>query len=158
MVVDWNRLYNGEYTVSESHAFGYRWDGVKYESEMISDFDSSGVLDFYIDGYVKNIEYLDTDEPQGKHVHIEDGSWSFASSSNPYAYWGEWGNTEWDFNGGVLSSELLVDGQFEGVNAIMWFSELPDYADDQLDIPIVPEPGMMSLVFFGAVFLRRKIF
>ncbi|RLB78651.1 MAG: hypothetical protein DRH15_09875, partial [Deltaproteobacteria bacterium] len=45
LVVDWNRLDNGPETVSESHAFGYRWDGTAYESDMLSAFNDAGILE-----------------------------------------------------------------------------------------------------------------
>ncbi|BBO86532.1 hypothetical protein DSCO28_70980 [Desulfosarcina ovata subsp. sediminis] len=44
LVVDWNRIDTGEDTISESHAFGFRWDGTAYESDMLDAFDTSGIL------------------------------------------------------------------------------------------------------------------
>ena len=151
LVVDWNRIDTGPETLHESHAFGYRWDGVKYEDEMLSDFDSAGILTVttgYGGGFVMNIGYDDGEEA---HLHIEEGSWNLASTSDSNARWGTWGDSEWDFNTGGTDVELLVDGQYEGINAIMWFGSLPDYADDQLDIPIVPVPAAIWLI--GSAFL-----
>jgi len=62
LVVDWNRLDNGPATVSESHAFGYRWDGTAYESDMLSAFNDAGILEVttaYGGAFVLNIKYDD---------------------------------------------------------------------------------------------------
>jgi hypothetical protein len=94
-------------------------------------------------------------------MHIEIGSWNLASTSNSDARWGTWGDSEWDFNQAGITSELLVDGQFEGINAIMWSGSMPDYADDQLDIPFapVPEPTTLLLLAMGGagLVLRRRM-
>ncbi|OPX40888.1 MAG: hypothetical protein B1H13_05055 [Desulfobacteraceae bacterium 4484_190.3] len=165
LVVDWNRLDNGPETVSESHAFGYRWDGTAYESDMLSAFNDAGILEVttaYGGAFVVNIKYDDVENGE-YHQHIEEGSWNLASTSNPYAYWGGWGdsNTEWDFNKAGITEELLADGQYEGINAIMWFGSLPDYADDQLDIPFatVPIPGAVWLLgsgLLGLIGIRHR--
>ncbi len=163
LVVDWNTLDNGPNTVSESHAFGFRWNGTAYESDMLAAFDNAGILTVttgYGGAFLNNIGYIDEEEPYGAHLHIEEGSWNLASTTNPHARWGTWGNSEWDFNRGGLSSELLANGQFEGINAILWFGSLPAYANDQLNIPIVvPEPAAMLLLGLGGLgFLRRRPF
>jgi hypothetical protein len=152
LVVDWNRLDNGEATVSESHAFGYRWDGTAYESDMLDAFYNAGILAVstgYEGAFVYNIAYEDADDGE-VHMHIEEGSWNLASTSDPYAYWGTWGDSEWDFNTGGITSELLADGQFEGINAIMFYGTLPDYADDQLDVPFAPVPVPAAVWLMGS--------
>ena len=163
LVVDWNRLDNGEATITESHAFGYRWDGDQYESDMLAAFNDAGILTVttgYGGAFVYNIGYDDGEEV---HLHVEEGSWNLASTSDPYARWGTWGDSEWDFNTAGITEELLADGQYEGLNAIMWFASLPDYADDQLDIPFtsapVPIPGAVWLLGSGLLGLagwRRR--
>ena len=156
LVIDWNSLDNGEDTVSESHAFLYRWDGTAYESDMLTAFNDAGVLIVDGEAFVNNIAYYDADEVSGAHMHIESGSWNLGSSSDPYARWGTWGDSEWDFNMGGTNTELLVDGQFEGINAFLYFGTMPNYADDQLDVPLVPEPATMGLLAIGGLLLRRK--
>ena len=163
LVVDWNRLDNGPETVSESHAFGYRWDGTAYESDMLTDFHNAGILAVstaYDGAFVLNIKYDDVENGE-YHQHIEEGSWNLASTSNPDANWGTWGDSEWDFNTAGITAELLADGQYEGINAIMWFGSLPDYADDQLDIPFAPVPipsavWLLGSGLLGLIGIRRR--
>ena len=166
LVVDWNRLDNGAATVSESHAFGFRWDGTAYESDMLTAFNDAGILAVttgYGGAFIYNIGYVDVEDNE-VHLHIEEGSWNLASTSNPNARWGTWGDSEWDFNTAGITGELLADGQYEGINAIMWFGTLPAYADDQLNIPLasapVPIPGAVWLLgsgLVGLVGMRRRM-
>ncbi|MGI6655732.1 MAG: hypothetical protein ACOX5Z_02680 [Desulfobulbus sp.] len=164
LVVDWNRLDqedNGKPIVSESHAFGYRWDGTAYLIDMLNAFNDAGILTVttgYGGGFIMNIGYVDIRDDE-VHLHVEEGSWNLASTSNPYARWGTWGDSEWEFNTAGADEELLADGQYEGINAIMWFGSLPDYADTQLDIPFtdppapVPVPGAIWLLGAGVIAL-----
>ena len=155
LVVDWNKLdqeANGVEIESESHAFGYRWDELAYESDMLAAFNDAGILavDAGSGAFVNNIAYDDIDDRE-VHMHIESGSWNLASTSNPYARWGSWGDSEWDFNTAGMTQEILVDGQFEGINAVMYFDTLPNYANDQLNIP-VPEPATIGLAWPWCIF------
>jgi len=167
LVVDWNRPDHQEATVSESHAFGYRWDGKAYELDMLLALDQARILTvtqgFRAPGWLNNIGYNDVEGGE-YHLHIEEGSWNLASTSNPYAKWGTYFDSEWHMNTGLMDTELLVDGKYEGINAIMFYGELPAYANGQLNIPFasapVPIPGAVWLLgsgLLGLVGMRRRI-
>lgn len=158
LVVDWNKLDHGQSTVSASHAFGFRWDGQAYQSDMLTALDAAGVFDATVTtggSFPSNIVFNDGVEI---HEHIEPGSWNIAHSSDPFARWGTWGDSEWTYNSGGLTSELLVPGEFVGFNAIMFYDVVPDDADTslQLDIPIVPEPVSAVLLALGSLGLFRR--
>ena len=155
LVIDWNRIDNANDTISESHAFGYRWDGEKTLLDMLNDISAAGYITFDGGSFVGNLSYND---PDGEyHSHIEYGSWNLASTGDAYAHWGSWGNSQWDFNTAGTADELLADGQFEGINAVTYYSSLPDYADDQLDIPMVPEPlSLITMATGSLLYIRRK--
>jgi hypothetical protein len=167
LVVDWNRLDHGAETLSESHAFGYRWDGQKTEWEMLEDFDAADVFTIEIAVFdwgttLGNIVYNDGTET---HTHVESASWNTASTTNPYAYWGKWGNwgadSEWDWDWISMKVKNLASGRFEGLNAFAYYltpEELVDGVDTsfQLDIPLVPEPATLVLLMLGAVGLGKR--
>ncbi|MBN2212567.1 MAG: hypothetical protein JW709_14310 [Sedimentisphaerales bacterium] len=159
LVIDWNRLDHGWDTISESHAFLYRWDGDKTVADMLADFDTANILDvtFTYGGAAAGfISYYDGVE---NHFHIEESSWNSASTTDPFAYWGGWGDpaSGWDWNQGGIDVEMLADGQFEGINATVYYISLPEYADTQLDIPIVPEPACLTFLVIGGLGLLRRL-
>jgi hypothetical protein len=170
LVVDWNFM-GGPYK-TESHAFGFRWDGTAYESDMLNAFNDAGVFTVtsgYGGAFLEDIVYNDGVD---HHTHADElGSWNLASTSDPYAKWGamssDWTKLgDWDANMAGYNQELLADGQLEGINAILWFGTSPDgktYDDYPLDVPFaaVPEPGALAglvtgLASLGGLVLRKR--
>jgi hypothetical protein len=160
LIVDWNCM-GGPYE-TESHAFGFRWDGTAYESDMLNAFNNAGVFTVtsgYGGAFLYNIVYNDGVD---QHTHAdEEGSWNLASTDNPYAQWGaissDWTKFgEWDANMAGYNEELLQDGQLEGINAIQWFSGNPNAYP--LDVPFaaVPEPATMLLLGVGLISLVKR--
>jgi len=157
LVVDWNFM-GGPYQ-TESHAFGFRWDSIAYESDMLDAFHNAGIFSLtsgYGGAFIYNIAYNDGTE---SHLHTELGSWKLASTDNPYAQWGAMGPDwkklgEWDANRAGYNEELLHHGHLEGINAIFWFGDYPDgkWIDDYpLNVPFasVPEPATLGLLAIG---------
>ena len=165
LVVDWN-IYSGPYQ-TESHAFGFRWSGTAYESDMLAAFNDAGVFSVdsgYGGSFLVDLVYNDGIE---SHTHADQtGSWNLASTDDPYAQWGamtsDWEKLgEWDANRKGYDQELLADGQLEGINAIDWFGGNPNAYF--LDVPFaeaVPVPGAVWLLGSGLIGLagiRRRI-
>ncbi|MGI6655735.1 MAG: hypothetical protein ACOX5Z_02695 [Desulfobulbus sp.] len=157
LVVDWNKLDTGPETLSQSHAFGFRWDGTAYLIDMLNAFNDAGILTVttgYGGGFVMNIGYDGAADGE-VHLHVQEGSWNLASTADPNAPW----SSGWAFNRAGADKELLADGQYEGINAIIWGGDRPDYADTKLDIPFadppapVPVPGAIWLLGAGVIAL-----
>ena len=153
LVVDWN-IYSGPYQ-TEAHAFGFRWDGTAYESDMLNALNDAGVFTVtssYGGAFLDDIVYNDGVD---LHTHADEpGSWNLASTDDPYAQWGTWGDGnglgDWYPNTAGFNAELLADGQLEGINAIAWFSGDPNayYLDVPYSAP-VPVPPSLILMLSG---------
>jgi len=165
LVVDWN-VMGGPYA-HESHAFGFRWDGTAYVSDMLNAFHNAGVFTVtsgYGGAFLVDIVYNDGVD---QHTHADEpGSWNLASTTNPYAQWGpmssDWSKLgEWDANMLGYNQELLANGQLEGINAIQWFGGNPNAYFLDVPFAVVPEPGSLAglvagLASLGGLVLRRR--
>ncbi len=163
LVVDWNFMGGPYHT--ESHAFGYRWDGTAYESDMLDAFHNAGVFTVtsaYGGAFLVNIAYFDGND---SHLHIEPGSWNLGSTDNPYARWGPMNSNwtklgDWDANQAGYNQKLLQNGHLEGINAILWFGSYPpgtSIDDYPLNVPFaIPEPTAVLLLAAGLPGLRRR--
>ena len=165
LVVDWN-VMGGPYQ-TESHAFGFRWAGTAYVSDMLDALHNAGVFTMtsgYGGAFLYDIVYNDGVD---HHTHAdEEGSWNLASTGDPYAQWGamssDWAKLgDWDANQAGYNQELLANGQLEGINAISWFGGDPNAYF--LDVPVstVPEPGTLAgllagFASMGGLALRRR--
>lgn len=158
LVVDWN-VYGGPYQ-HESHAFGFRWDGTAYVSDMLDALHNAGIFTVssgYGGAFLLDIVYNDGVDT---HTHADElGSWNLASTADPYAQWGpmssDWTKLgDWDANMAGYNQELLVHGQLEGINAILWFAGDPNAYF--LDVPFaVPEPGSLLAILSGLIGVCR---
>ena len=162
--MDWN-VYSGPYE-TESHAFGFRWDGTAYESDMLDALNDAGVFSVdsgYGGAFLNDIVYNDGID---NHTHADQtGSWNLGSTDDPYAQWGamsaDWTTLgDWDANQAGYNQELLADGQLEGINAIDWFGGDPNAYF--LDVPYaapVPVPAAVWLLgggLIGLIGIRRR--
>ena len=165
LVVDWNFM-GGPYQ-TESHAFGFRWDGTAYESDMLNALNNAGIFTVtsgYGGAFLENIVY---DDGVDHHSHADElGSWDLASTDNPYKQWGamssDWTKLgEWDANQAGYNQELLQNGHLEGINSILWFGSYPagtSMDDYPLNVPFAtPEPATLGLLAMGIVgFIGRR--
>ena len=163
LVIDYNGL-EASPTISESHAFLYRWDGTQTVQDMLVAFDTAGTFDFTFgeftfdpgggpitSTFLQDIVYNDPDGDA--HSNPVSGNWQLAGTTDPLLPF-----DNWDSNTGGMNFETLVDGGIEGLNAAA-FAGPPNFEriSGPLDVPIIPEPATAVLLIGSAcVFTLRR--
>ena len=148
VVIDWN-LINGPY-MTESHAWGFRWEGTAYVSDALSAIDAAGALDittqydggFLGDAYYNNL-LIDSDN------HTSEGytGWWWAGDTID-------GGGSWNANAGSITEEILSSGKIEGFNLVTNYDEWL-VGSSTLTIP-VPEPCTIAILALGGLLLRIR--
>ncbi len=144
LVIDWNET-GGPYA-SESHAFGYRWNGNEFLSDALAALDTHVPLTITTSSggaFLSDIIYDDQTSDGDYHDSTSwSGWWWLGSSIN--------GGQTWTPNSGGMDTEPLAHGVIEGMNI-----DSGNWTSDTLTIP-VPEPrsfvlvGLASMLSFWA--------
>jgi hypothetical protein len=147
VVIDWNRT-NGPY-VTESHAWGFRWDGDAYVSDALAAIDAAGALNvvtLYGGDFVGDAFYYDPSINSDNHTTAGYTGWWWVGGTTD-------GGVTWNATGAGLTAELLNDGKIEGLNSVMNFDEWLA-GGSTLTIP-VPEPGTLAFLALGGALFRK---
>jgi hypothetical protein len=145
VVIDWNKV-NGPYT-TESHAWGFRWDGAAYVSDALAAIDTAGALNittqydgnFFWDAFYNN-PLIDGDN----HTSVGDYSgWWWAGDTTD-------GGTTWTGNDAGITTEILGNGKIEGLNL-----DNDNWTSATLTIP-TPEPCTIMILGLGGLLIKRK--
>ena len=148
IVIDWN-VINGPYS-TESHAWGFRWEGDAYVSDALSAIDAAGALDittqydggFLGDAYYNNL-LIDSDN------HTSEGytGWWWTGGTTD-------GGANWNANADGINVTTLASGRIEGFNLVHDYDEWL-VGDATLTIP-VPEPCSISILGLGGLLIFGK--
>ncbi len=146
VVADWNDT-NGPY-VSESHAWGYRWDSAeaKCVKDALDAIAAAGAFSYttaYGGGFVGHLFYDDGDgDTHTTEIPTDYHGWAWLGDSTD-------GGATWNDNASGIDVEPLADGTIEGLNFNpSTFVDWSNYGSDNLTVP-VPEPATISLLLLG---------
>jgi len=144
VVIDWNNT-NGPYT-TESHAWGYRWSGIKYLSDAVTDICAAGALNVTTTSggaFLADAFYYDPLLDADNHTSAGYTGWWWAGETTD-------GGASWTANPGGITTEILGHGKIEGLNM-----DAGNWTSDTLTVP-VPEPGSLFLLLAGGVLWSRR--
>ncbi len=144
VVIDWNRT-NGHYA-TESHAWGFKWEGSAYVSDALAAIDAAGALDIatlYNGAFVGDAFYYNPSVDNDNHTSAGFSGWWWAGETNN-------GGLSWNGNDAGINTEILSNGRIEGLNLDNY-----NWTSSTLTIP-VPEPFTITLLVLGGLLLVRK--
>jgi hypothetical protein len=147
VVIDWN-LTNGPYA-TESHAWGFRWDGTAYVSDALAAIDTAGDLDIatlYGGDFVGDAFYYDPSLNSDNHTSAGYTGWWWAGDTID-------GGATWNATPAGITSEILGNGKIEGLNSVTNYDEWLT-GGATLTIP-TPEPCTVLFLGLGGLLLRR---
>jgi len=146
IVVDWNDT-NGPY-VTESHAFGYRWDGSAFLTDAIAAINLAGGLDLDDSGFGGGFVTIGTyNDGVDNHTNAGHSGWVWLADTTDHG-------VTYNQNGGGTDVEVLGNLKVEVININL----TGVFTGDNATLPIVPEPtsAMLLLGSGGLMLLRRK--
>jgi hypothetical protein len=149
VVIDWNKI-NGPYQ-TESHAWGFRWEGTAYVSDALLAIDTAGALNIttlYDGGFVGDANYYDPLIDADNHTSTGFTGWWWAGETIN-------GGTSWTANTDSITAEILSNGKIEGFNLVKDYDEWL-VGDTTLTIP-VPEPCAITILGLGGLLIRGKM-
>jgi hypothetical protein len=148
VVIDWNRT-NGPYA-TESHAWGFRWDGSAYVSDALAAIDAAGDLDvttLYGGAFIGDAFYYNPSVDNDNHTSAGFTGWWWAGDTTN-------GGLTWTGNDAGINTEILSNGNIEGFNLVQDFDEWLN-GSATLTIP-VPEPCALAFLTLGGLLFVRK--
>ena len=109
VVIDWNRT-NGPYA-TESHAWGFRWEGSAYVSDALAAIDSAvlWISQHYTAGRLSATHFITIHRSITTIIQARLYGWWWAGDTID-------GGLIWNGNDAGINTEFLSNGRIEGLN------------------------------------------